>query len=97
MGNLSNYESNEIGQARMETLRGFGGKCETVVNEMYRVAVEYNNFRTSISADVEDVAYSDQALVYMVGQLKPVIDSLNEEQKGWLDQVMGQLGYSPSV
>ena len=97
MGNLSNFESNEKGKARMEQLRLQGEKADGIVRSMYALAVEYNNYRESISDDVEDVQYSDASLTFMVGELKPIVDSLNAEQRQWLDLVMAQLGFSPSV
>ena len=97
MGNLANYESNEKGKARMEVLRGHGAKADEIVRGMYALAVEYKNFRDSIVDDVEDVQYSDASLTYMIGELKPILDGLDADQRQWLDLVMGQLGFSPSV
>ena len=97
MGNLSNFESNEKGKARMEQLRLQGEKADGIVRSMYALAVEYNNYRESISDDVEDVQYSDASLTFMVGELKTIVDSLNADQRQWLDLVMAQLGFSPSV
>ena len=97
MGNLSNFESNEKGKARMEQLRQHGAKADGIVRGMYALAVEYNNYRESIADDVEDVQYSDASLTYMIGQLKPIVDGLTPEQRQWLDLVMAQLGFSPTV
>ena len=97
MGNLSNYESNEKGKARMEQLRLQGEKADGIVRGMYALAVDYNNYRESISDDVEDVQYSDASLAYMIGELKPIVDGLNADQRQWLDLVMAQLGFSPAV
>ena len=99
MGNLSNYESNEIGKARMATLRGYGAQCTRIVNDMYKVAVEYHGFRESLDpvVDAEDIAYADASLSYMVTNLKPTIDGLTVDQKAWLDSVMNDLGYAPIV
>ena len=97
MGNLANFESNEKGKARMEQLRAHGEKADGIVRGMYALAVEYNNYRDSIADDVEDVQYSDASLTYMIGQLKPIVDGLNSDQRQWLDLVMAQLGFSPTV
>ena len=97
MGNLANFESNEKGKARMEQLRMHGEKADGIVRGMYALAVEYNNYRDSIADDVEDVQYSDASLTYMIGQLKPIVDGLNSDQRQWLDLVMAQLGFSPTV
>jgi len=97
MGNLSNYESNEIGQARMEILRGHGEAAKSIVQQMYSIAVEYNNYRNSLSGDPEDIAYSDSALTYMVGELQPILGNLSAEEKAWLDLVLDGLGYQPKV
>ena len=97
MGNLSNFESNEKGKARMEQLRAHGSKADDIVRGMYALAVEYNNYRDSIADDVEDVQYSDASLSFMIGELKPIVDSLNADQRQWLNLVMAQLGFSPTV
>jgi hypothetical protein len=97
MGNLSNYESNEIGQARMETLRGHGEAAKSIVQQMYSIAVEYNNYRNSLSGDTEDIAYSDSALTYMVGELQPILGNLSSDEKAWLDLVLDGLGYQPKA
>lgn len=97
MGNLSNFESNEKGKARMEQLRSHGAKADDIVRGMYALAVEYNNYRESIADDVEDVQYSDASLSFMIGELKPIVDSLLPEQRQWLDLVMAELGFSPTV
>ena len=97
MGNLSNFESNEKGKARMEQLRQHGMKADGIVRGMYALAVDYNNYRDSIADDVEDVQYSDASLTYMIGQLKPIVDGLTPEQRQWLDLVMAQLGFQPTV
>ena len=97
MGNLSNYESNEIGQARMGRLRSMGGKVVGLVNSMYAAAVEYNNYRVELDpvADADDIAYSDAAFVYTADQAKPVLDNLAPEEKAWLDAMLDALGYQP--
>ena len=97
MGNLSNYESNEIGQARMNRLRAMGSKVVSLVNSMYASAVEYNNYRVELdpAADAEDIAYSDVAFVYTADQAKPILDNLAAEEKAWLDAMLDALGYQP--
>lgn len=99
MGDLSNYESNEKGQARMATLRGHGASAKKIVQQMYSIAVEYNNYRAGLDpvADAEDIAYSDGALSYMVAELKPILDNLSPEEKAWLDLVLSGLGFQPIV
>ena len=97
MGNLSNYESNEIGQARMEILRGHGEAAKSIVQKMYSIAVEYNNYRNQLGNDAEDIAYSDSALAYMVSELQPILGNLSPEEKGWLDLVLDGLNYQPKV
>ena len=97
MGNLSNYESNEIGQARMNRLRAMGNKVVSLVNSMYASAVEYNNYRVELDPveDAEDIAYSDAAFVYTADQAKPILDNLAVEEKAWLDAMLDALGYQP--
>jgi len=97
MGNLSNYESNEIGQARMNRLRAMGNKVVSLVNSMYASAVEYNNYRAELDPveDAEDIAYSDSAFVYTADQAKPILDNLAVEEKAWLDAMLDALGYQP--
>jgi len=97
MGNLSNYESNEIGQARMNRLRAMGSKVVSLVNSMYASAVEYNNYRVELDpvADAEDIAYSDVAFVYTADQAKPILENLAAEEKAWLDAMLDALGYQP--
>ena len=97
MGNLSNYESNEIGQARMNRLRAMGNKVVSLVNSMYASAVEYNNYRVELDpvADADDIAYSDTAFVYTADQAKPILDNLAAEEKAWLDAMLDALGYQP--
>jgi hypothetical protein len=99
MGNLSNYESNEVGSRRMATLRGHGASAKKIVQQMYSIAVEYNNYRAALDpvADAEDIAYSDGALSYMVAELKPILDNLSPEEKAWLDMVLSGLGFQPIV
>ena len=97
MGNLSNYESNEVGKARMGRLRGFGSQMQDLVSKMYVLSAEYNNYRNELDpvADVEDIAYSDASLTYAVDQAKPTIDQLSVEERAWLDLVLDGLGYQP--
>lgn len=99
MGNLANYESNEKGQARMQILRSHGDAAKKIVQQMYSIAVEYNNYRSQLDpvADAEDIAYSDGALSYMVAELKPILDNLSPEEKAWLDLVLSGLGFQPIV
>jgi hypothetical protein len=97
MGNLSNYESNEIGAARMATLRSHGAAAKEIVQKMYSIAVEYNNYRNQLGNDAEDIAYSDSALAYMVAELQPILGNLSPEEKGWLDLVLDGLNYQPKV
>lgn len=99
MGDLANFESNEKGQARMATLRGHGAAAKKIVQQMYSIAVEYNNYRSQLDPveDAEDVAYSDGALSYMVAELKPILDNLSPEEKAWLDLVLSGLGFQPIV
>lgn len=97
MGNLSNYESNEIGAARMATLRSHGASAKEIVQKMYSIAVEYNNYRNQLGDDAEDIAYSDSALAYMVSELQPILGNLSPEEKGWLDLVLDGLNYQPKV
>ena len=97
MGNLSNYESNEIGKARMDQLRAFGKQGQDIVNKMRQLAVSYNGYRALLDpvADAEDIVYSDASLDYMCDQLKPILDALSVDEKVWLDAVMDSLGYQP--
>jgi|TARA_R100000149_G_scaffold32876_1_gene12609 hypothetical protein len=99
MGNLSNFESNEIGQARMESLRDAGDKCKSIVNMIYAVAVEYENFRDSLDPveDAEDIAYSDQSLDYMCNELRPILEGLTDAQKARVNQVIASLGIPLTV
>ena len=99
MGNLSNYESNEIGQARMEALRAMGAKCGDVVNMIYAVAVEYENYRDQLDpvADAEDIIYSDQSLDYMCNELAPILSGLTDAQKARVNQVIASLGIPLTV
>ena len=99
MGNLSNYESNEIGQARMNRLRAMGNKVVSLVNSMYASAVEYNNYRVELDPveDAEDIAYSDAAFEYSVAECLPILEMLTAEQKAWLDVYLDGLGYQPKV
>ena len=99
MGNLSNFESQEIGKARMEQLRAHGKHMLDIVNKMYSLAVNYNGYRNALDPveDAEDIAYSDASLVYAVDQAKPIVDQLDAEQKALLDLVMDGLGYEPKV
>lgn len=99
MGNLSNFESNEVGGARMATLRGHGEAAKKIVQQMYSIAVEYNNYRAGLDPveDAEDIVYSDGALAYMVTELKPILDNLSPEEKAWLDMVLNGLGFQPIV
>ena len=97
MGNLSNYESFEVGRERMDRLRALGGVAQEIVNKMAMLSQEYNNYRVGLGGDVEDEAYSDASLSYMCDQLKPSLDALTEEQRGWLNIVLDSLGYVPKV
>ena len=99
MGNLSNYESNEIGQARMEALRAMGDKCSEIVNMIYAVAVEYENYRDQLDpvADAEDITYSDQSLDYMCNELRPILEGLTTAQKARVNQVIASLGIPLTV
>lgn len=97
--NLSNYESQEIGKARMDQLRAHGKHMLDIVNKMYSLAVNYDGYRNALDpvADAEDIVYSDASLTYAVDQAKPIVDQLTVEQKAWLDLVMDGLGYEPKV
>ena len=97
MGNLSNFESNEIGQKRMTELRAFGSQGQDIVNKMRQLAVSYNSYRAQLDpvADAEDIVYSDTSLDYMCDQLKPILDALSVDEKAWLDAVMDSLGFQP--
>ena len=97
MGNLSNFESNEIGQKRMTELRAFGKQGQDIVNKMRQLAVSYNSYRGLLDPvlDAEDIVYSDASLDYMCDQLKPILDALSVDEKGWLDSVLDSLGYQP--
>ena len=38
MGSLDSFETNEKGQARMQTLRGHGAAAKKIVQQMYSIA-----------------------------------------------------------
>lgn len=94
MGNLSNYESSEIGKQRMDTLRAHGAKADEIVRKMYALAVEYHNFRESLDiSEIDDIDYCDKSLAHMSGELKVILEALAPAQKKWLDLVLEKLGY----
>ncbi len=97
MGNLSNFESNEIGQKRMTELRAFGKQGQDIVNKMRQLAVSYNSYPALLDpvVDADDIVYSDASLDYMCDQRKPSLDALSVDEKAWLDAVMDSLGYQP--
>ena len=94
MGNLANYESSEIGKQRMEVLRVHAKTADEICRKMYRLAVEYHNFRESLDiSEIDDIDYCDKSLAHMSEELKPILDALAPAQKKWLDLVLEQLGY----
>ena len=97
MGNLSNYESNEIGKARMDTLRRFGGDAKRLCDGMYQLAAGYDSFRSQLdpTSDAEDILYSDSAFDFSVSECLPTLEMLTAEQKVWLDRYLDGLGYQP--
>lgn len=97
MGNLSNFESTEIGQARMNQLRGFGGQAKGVADSMYALAAGYEGFRSQLdeTIDAEDIAYSDAAFDISVAECLPVLEMLTPEQKVYFDRFLDGLGYQP--
>ena len=97
MGNLSNFESTEIGKERMDTLRRFGGDAKRLCDGMYQLAAGYESFRSQLdeTIDAEDIAYSDAAFEYSVAECLPVLEMLTAEQKAWLDVYLDGLGYQP--
>ena len=99
MGNLSNYESTEIGKSRMGQLRGFGGQAKGVADSMYALAAGYEGFRSQLDPveDAEDIAYSDSAFDFSVLQCLPVLEMLTPEQKVYFDRYLDGLGYQPKV
>lgn len=99
MGNISNYESTEIGKERMLTLRVFGDDAKRIVDMMYQLASSYEAFRSGLDpeADAGDIVYSDSSLDYSVSECLPVLEMMTEEQKVWLDRYLLGLGYQPKV
>ena len=97
MGNLQNYESNEIGKARMDTLRRFGGDAKRLCDGMYQLAAGYDSFRSQLDEvlDAEDIGYSVAAFEYSVAECLPLLAMLTLEQRVWLDRYMDGLGYQP--
>ena len=97
MGNLSNYASNEIGKARMDTLRRFGGDAERLCDGLYQLAAGYNGFRAGLDPveDAEDILYCDSSFDYSVAQCLPKLEMLTAEERVWLDRYMDGLGFIP--
>jgi hypothetical protein len=97
MGNLSNYESNEIGKARMDTLRRFGGDAERLCDGLYQLAAGYNGFRAGLNPaeDAEDISYCDSSFDYSVAQCLPKLEMLTVEERVWLVRFLDGLGFIP--
>ncbi len=99
MGNISNFESNEVGKERLTTLRRYGGDAKKICDMMFQLASGYEAFRSGLDpeADAGDIVYSDSAFDYSVSECLPVLEMLTEEQKVWLDRYLLGLGYQPKV
>ena len=99
MGNISNFESNEVGKERLGTLRRYGGDAKKICDMMFQLASGYEAFRSGLDpeADAGDIVYSDSAFDYSVSECLPVLEMLTEEQKVWLDRYLLGLGYQPKV
>lgn len=95
MGNISNYESTEIGKERMLTLRVFGDDVKRIIDQIYQLSSSYEAYRSKLDpeADLGDIEYSDASLDYSVAEVKPTLDMLTPEEKVWLDKFMDGLGY----
>ena len=99
MGNISNFESNEVGKERLTTLRRYGGDAKKIVDMMYQLSSGYEAFRSGLDpeADAGDIGYSDSAFDYSVSECLPVLEMMTEEQKVWLDRYLDGLGYEPKA
>ena len=99
MGNISNFESNEVGKERLTTLRRYGGDAKKIVDMMYQLSSGYEAFRSGLDpeADAGDIVYSDSAFDYSVSECLPVLEMMTEEQKVWLERYLDGLGYEPKA
>ena len=99
MGNISNFESNEVGKERLTTLRRYGGDAKKIVDMMYQLSSGYEAFRSGLDpeSDVGDIVYSDSAFDFSVSECLPVLEMMTDEQKVWLDRYLDGLGYQPKV
>lgn len=99
MGNISNYESNEVGKERLGTLRRYGGDAKKIVDMMYQLSSGYEAFRSKLDpeSDAGDIVYSDAAFDFSVEECLPVLEMMTDEQKVWLDRYLDKLGYQPKV
>ncbi len=99
MGNISNFESNEVGKERLGTLRRYGGDAKKIVDMMYQLSSGYEAFRSGLDpeADAGDIVYSDSAFDFSVSECLPVLEMMTDEQKVWLDRYLDGLGYEPKA
>ena len=99
MGNISNFESNEVGKVRLTTLRRYGGDAKKIVDMMYPLSSGYEAFRSGLDpeADAGDIVYSDSAFDFSVSECLPVLEMMTDEQKVWLDRYLDGLGYEPKA
>ena len=99
MGNISNFESNEVGKERLTTLRRYGGDAKKIVDMMYQLSSGYEAFRSGLDpeADAGDIVYSDSAFDFSVSECLPVLEMMTDEQKVWLDGYLDGLGYEPKA